>query len=154
MPTWLRQQLQRGTILELVCSPTNETRDIFTILAHLCEQDQSLEQTFLSHTGVKHVVVTPGEEELGGYRNIQMLMSYIQAARYSQIFEHFQGRVPRILKLQDLIEEAWDKGINIRGRIETGGIKGTRKWIGTPEVNGSVNFRRYFSTDYDRLKRY
>ena len=33
-----------------------------------------------------------------------------------------------------MIEQAWDMGFNSSGRIETGGIKGTRKYIGTPEV--------------------
>ena len=32
------------------------------------------------------------------------------------------------------VEKAWDKGINSRGRAETGGIRGTRKYIGTPEA--------------------
>ena len=33
-----------------------------------------------------------------------------------------------------MIESAWDKGINDTGRVETGGIRGTRKYIGTPEA--------------------
>ncbi|KAF5864975.1 hypothetical protein ETB97_005862 [Aspergillus alliaceus] len=36
--------------------------------------------------------------------------------------------------LQDMIENAWDMGFNSIGRIETGGIRGTRKYIGTPEA--------------------
>lgn len=46
----------------------------------------------------------------------------------------FGGKVPTILELQNYIEKAWDLGINVQGRIETGGIRGTRKYIGTPEV--------------------
>ena len=34
-----------------------------------------------------------------------------------------------------MIERAWDMGFNVNGRIETGGICGTRKYIGTPEVS-------------------
>ncbi|KAL8944408.1 MAG: hypothetical protein Q9216_000459 [Gyalolechia sp. 2 TL-2023] len=68
-----------------------------------------------------------------GYRNIQMMLSFIQAAQ-SQGYEYFPGRVPSILDLQELIESAWDRGINAAGKIETGGIRGTRKYIGTPEA--------------------
>lgn len=42
--------------------------------------------------------------------------------------------IPTIFEIQDWIEEAWDFGINAAGRVETGGIKGTRKYIGTPDV--------------------
>ena len=38
--------------------------------------------------------------------------------------------VQHVSKLQN----AWDLGINAQGRLETGGIRGTRKYIGTPEV--------------------
>ncbi|KAG5917562.1 hypothetical protein E4U42_007200 [Claviceps africana] len=38
------------------------------------------------------------------------------------------------LGIQDFIERAWDMGFNSNGRLETGGIKGTRKFIGTPEA--------------------
>jgi hypothetical protein len=145
MPAWLRKQLQVGgkvTVYERtradgtqerIESIANETAGVVPLLAQLCEQDQSLEGAFLCHPGVNHVVKMWGEGGFCGYRNIQMLISYIQAAG-SQGFEHFPGRLPNILRLQDLIEEAWDKGINSSGRIETGGIRGTRKYIGTPEV--------------------
>ncbi|KAK4984079.1 hypothetical protein LTR50_006821 [Elasticomyces elasticus] len=33
-----------------------------------------------------------------------------------------------------MIEQAWDLGYNKFGRDQTGGIRGTRKYIGTPEV--------------------
>jgi zinc finger-containing ubiquitin peptidase 1 len=145
MPAWLRKQLEVGgkvTVYqwtradgtqERVESIANETAGMVQLLAQLCEQDQSLEGAFLCHPGVNHVVKMWREGGFCGYRNIQMLISYIQAAR-SQGSEHFPGRLPNILRLQDLIEEAWDKGINSSGRIETGGIRGTRKYIGTPEV--------------------
>jgi len=49
--------------------------------------------------------------------------------------ETFGGKLPSIFQIQDYIEGAWDHGINVQGRIETGGIRGTRKYIGTPEVS-------------------
>jgi hypothetical protein len=68
-----------------------------------------------------------------GYRNIQMLISYLKKSR-SYGYEHFSEKGPTILDLQDMIESAWDMGFNSVGRTETGGIKDTRKFIGTPEV--------------------
>jgi len=46
----------------------------------------------------------------------------------------FNGKIPSIFRIQDYIEDAWDLGINSNGRTETGGVKGSRKYIGTPEV--------------------
>ncbi|KAI5862841.1 peptidase family C78-domain-containing protein [Durotheca rogersii] len=69
-----------------------------------------------------------------GYRNIQMLSSYIVGASAPGA-EALRDRIPSIFRIQDYIEKAWDMGINTQGRIETGGVKGTRKYIGTPEQN-------------------
>lgn len=62
-----------------------------------------------------------------------MLCSFIVATK-SQGYPHFNGKVPSIFQIQDWIENAWDLGINAAGRVETGGIRGTRKYIGTPEA--------------------
>jgi len=62
-----------------------------------------------------------------------MMVSYIQDSRVDG-HEKFPGRLPSILTLQDMIEQAWDMDINSTGRIETGGIKGTRKYIGASEA--------------------
>jgi len=69
-----------------------------------------------------------------GYRNIQMVCSYIIGVQ-SQGHESFNGKIPNVFEIQEWIEEAWDFGINTVGRIETGGVRGTRKYIGTPEVS-------------------
>ncbi|KAF1730899.1 Zinc finger with UFM1-specific peptidase domain protein [Beauveria bassiana] len=68
-----------------------------------------------------------------GYRNIQMLISYLILATETGP-RSFPDGVPDIFQLQNLIEAAWDNGHNTRGRQETGGIKGTRKFIGTQEA--------------------
>ena len=145
MPAWLRMQLERGAKISVVNeigsngqlirveSVANETRGIMRVIAQLCEQDPSVEQIYLCHPDVQHVVKMSREGGFCGYRNIQMMVSFIQATR-SPGYEQFPGRIPSILHLQDMIEAAWDQGINSTGRIETGGIKGTRKYIGTPEV--------------------
>ncbi len=62
-----------------------------------------------------------------------MMCSYIIDAE-SQGHEVFGKNIPTIFQIQEYIEHAWDVGINSQGRIETGGIRGTRKYIGTPDV--------------------
>jgi len=63
-----------------------------------------------------------------------MLCSYITAVE-SQGYDSLENRIPSIFEIQEYIERAWDIGINVQGRIETGGIRGTRKYIGTPDVS-------------------
>ena len=60
-----------------------------------------------------------------GYRNIQMLL----AAQNGP-----DADMPTISDLQIRIEEAWKAGFNPYGMTQTGGIRGTRKHIGTSEV--------------------
>ncbi|KAI4128568.1 MAG: hypothetical protein LQ338_002662 [Usnochroma carphineum] len=147
MPAWLYRQLERGAKVSIVNQigqggrlvrlevVANETRGILPVVAQLCEQDHTLSKVYLCHPGVQHIFKMAKEGGFCGYRNIQMMVriSYIQAAR-AQGYEYFPGRVPSILDVQELIESAWDRGINAAGRVETGGIRGTRKYIGTPEA--------------------
>ncbi|KAF2086887.1 DUF1671-domain-containing protein [Saccharata proteae CBS 121410] len=145
MPRWLHKQLEAGpkttqqTTIgrdgKLVKHEVveNETPAILPILAQLLAADKSVKQAYLCHPSTVHICKTPKAGGFCGYRNIQMLVSYMQGAR-AQGYDKFPGRTPGILKLQDLIEVAWDKGINQIGRAQTGGIKDTRKYIGTPEV--------------------
>ncbi len=110
------------------------------ILAQLCEHDRTVEQAWLCHPCVRHVVKIPKEGGFCGYRNIQMMISYFQGT----MEEGWGGDgTPSVLELQDWIEEAWDAGFNPQGRVETGGIRGTRKYIGTPEVGGIRLSRKY-----------
>lgn len=145
MPSWLRKQLEMGAPITVtnkidysgglirVESVANEIRGTMAVLGQLCDQDRTLSKAYLSHPDVRHVVKMSREGGFCGYRNIQMMVSFIQDAK-SQGYQHFLETLPSILELQDAIESAWDRGINADGRIETGGIKGTRKYIGTPEV--------------------
>ncbi|KAK2873315.1 hypothetical protein FQN49_002448 [Arthroderma sp. PD_2] len=145
MPLWLHKMLEEGpeitrenTILpdgtlrkvEIV---SNETHGLIKVIARLCQQDHTVEQAFLCNPNVRHIFKMRKEGGFCGYRNIQMLISYIQDSRADGC-KHFPGRTPSILKLQDMIEQAWDNGFNSHARVETGGIKGTRKYIGTPEA--------------------
>lgn len=106
---------------------------IIPVLARLLEQSPSTEHAYLCHPAVQHISKLRGEGGFCGYRNIQMLSSYIVGAHVEGA-EVLDNRVPSIFRIQDYIENAWDMGINASGRVETGGIKGTRKYIGTPEA--------------------
>jgi hypothetical protein len=62
-----------------------------------------------------------------------MMCSYIIGVE-SQGHDKFKGRIPSIFGIQEYIEHAWDLGINAQGRVETGGIRNRRVYIGTPDV--------------------
>lgn len=145
MPSWLHKMLEKGgrtakqtqittdgrltrhTVVE------NETDNLIPVLAKLCEEDKSVQRAFFCSPKVRHICKMSREGGFCGYRNIQILVSYIKKSQ-SPGHEHFPDGVPTILNLQNRIEQAWDMGFNSMGRTETGGIKGTRKFIGTPEV--------------------
>ncbi|KGY14906.1 hypothetical protein PABG_12181 [Paracoccidioides brasiliensis Pb03] len=145
MPSWLRRMLEAGAkvtisnriepngTLRKVESVANETSYLIPVLSQLCQLDETVERAFLCNPAVRHIFKMPKEGGFCGYRNIQMLISYIQDSR-ADGHEQFPGKLPTILRLQDLIEQAWDLGFNSSARIETGGIKGTRKYIGTSEA--------------------
>ena len=123
MPSKVFQRIEAGKEVKVSA--------VVTVLAKLCEQDKSVRSAFLCDESVDYITKTRGEGSFCGYRNIQMLISYIVGCKRRDIFS---DGVPSILQIQDLIEDAWDRGINIEGRVETGGIRGTRKHIGTPEA--------------------
>lgn len=147
MPEWLRKELERGgrTTKRRIIDPAtgqptiikevaNEVSGLISAISLLSAHDPSVARAWLCHPAVKHVGKQIAREGgFCGYRNIQMLISYIQTA-YPAGTHPFRDRIPTILQLQDWIEEGWDKGINAIGRSETGGIRGTRKYIGTSEV--------------------
>ncbi|KAH6622172.1 peptidase family C78-domain-containing protein [Boeremia exigua] len=145
MPRWLHEQLAAGPKITTVNrigrdgrlikqeQVQNETPGVIPILAQLSALDRTVKEAYYCHPSTLHIGKTPKEGSFCGYRNIQMLISYIQGAK-AQGHEEFPSRLPGILKLQEMIERAWDKGINRIGRIQTGGIKDTRKYIGTPEA--------------------
>lgn len=118
-----------------LCDPC--VRQIFKLKregeeAHLSSSDMS----FANDPDDGHDLLTrPCPGQFCGYRNIQMLISYIVASKIPGS-RRFRGKIPSIFELQDGIEAAWAQGISPEGLIETGGIKGTRKFIGTPEVRG------------------
>ncbi|KAK9426557.1 putative Peptidase family C78-domain-containing protein [Seiridium unicorne] len=125
MPGWLVTLLrQKGQIIQ---------GHIVPVLANLLRVSQSTEYAYLCNPAVDHVSKLRREGGFCGYRNIQMLSSYIIGAR-AEGAHHFDGRLPSVFDIQEYIENAWDRGINAQGRVETGGVRGTRKYIGTPEA--------------------
>ncbi|KAF1813293.1 hypothetical protein P152DRAFT_395122 [Eremomyces bilateralis CBS 781.70] len=116
----------------------NETPDLIPELARLSETDRNIRKAWYCDDAVHHVgKTTTRDTGFCGYKNIQVMLSYIQNARskgYKELRRRGFDMTPGILDLQDMIEEAWDKGFCSFGRKETGGVKGTRKWIGTSEL--------------------
>ena len=84
-----------------------------------------------------------------------MLSSWIVGVQ-SQGHQGLKDKIPSIFDIQEHIEGAWDLGINTQGREETGGIRGTRKYIGTPDVCLTSFFQcklwSSFANNFDRHK--
>ncbi|KAL3489461.1 DUF1671-domain-containing protein [Aspergillus germanicus] len=145
MPSWLLKMLEKGNTASRINLITpdgklsrrlvveNQTSNVVPALAHLCGQDKTVQRAFFCSTHVQQISKMPREGSFCGYRNIQMLVSYLQESR-GPGHDRFPCALPTILQLQDMIEHAWDMGFNSAGRTETGGIKGTRKYIGTSEA--------------------
>lgn len=108
-------------------------RDVIPVIAQLLQQSPTTDYAYLCHPCTWHVSKLRREGGFCGYRNIQVVSSYIIGAKFEGS-HHFNGKLPSVFDIQDYVEAAWDKGINKQGRIETGGIIGTRKYIGTPEA--------------------
>ncbi|KAK3997450.1 peptidase family C78-domain-containing protein [Cladorrhinum sp. PSN332] len=125
MPDWLASMLRKDGQVR--------SRGVVPILAWLLEQSPISKYSYLCHPSVQHVSKLKREGGFCGYRNIQMVCSYIIHNK-APGHERLGNDIPSIFQIQDFIEEAWDKGHNSAGRIETGGVKGTRKYIGTPEA--------------------
>jgi len=110
----------------------NETKGLVPILADICALDRSTMATYLCDPSVRHVFKLRCDGNFCGYWNIQMLLSYLYAQQASG--DEAPRSVPNIIQIQESIEKAWDSGICTYGRIETGGVLNTRKWIGTHEA--------------------
>lgn len=146
MPAWLHNlllsdgmprtttKLNSSGGIKTVKKVGNYVAGVLPVLETLVEQDSDTEYAYTCHPSVEHVSKLKNEGGFCGYRNIQMLTSYIVNNR-SQGCYHFKEKMPTIFQIQEFIEHAWDVGINTVGRAETGGIIGTRKYIGTPEVS-------------------
>lgn len=130
MPEWLITMLQtKGQVIGY---------DVIPVLRQLLQQSASTEYAYLCHPCVQHVSKLRREGGFCGYRNIQMMCSYILGTSFAGTHNNFGGQIPTIFDIQEFIETAWDRGINKQGRVETGGVRGTRKYIGTPEAQAML----------------
>lgn len=111
----------------------NEVPGIVPVLAQLSGLSKNVETAYFCHPSVQHIFKRKDHGGFCGYLNIQMQISYMQGARING-HERFGSCIPSILVIQDMIENAWEMGINTLDKAKTGGVRGTRKWIGAPEV--------------------
>lgn len=119
--------------LVLESSVENEVPGLVPLLAQLSGLDDSVDRAYFCHPSVQHCYKRKSHSGFCGYLNIQMQISYIRGAQ-APGHQKFVRRIPGILDIQEMIELAWDRGICDLGRLQTGGVRNTRKWIGTPEV--------------------
>ncbi|KAI1814812.1 DUF1671-domain-containing protein [Poronia punctata] len=126
-------QMPKALVALLEREKYNSAEGVIPALGRILEQNPTTRYAYLCHPAVQHISKLRNEGGFCGYRNIQMLASYIVGSRAVGA-DKFGGHIPSIFEIQDYIEGAWDMGINSTGRIETGGVKGTRKFIGTPEA--------------------
>ena len=134
MPDWLYRMLEDQEKQHLKDAPPG----ILNVLHNLFVQEQNVESAYLCSSTVRYIdkIKFKGKDEgndFCGYHNIQMLFSFVIATKL-QGLEFLADHIPTIIDIQKLIEDAWDQGFNESGRVQTGGIKATRKHIGTPEV--------------------
>ncbi|KKA25977.1 hypothetical protein TD95_002150 [Thielaviopsis punctulata] len=125
MPGWLHSLLERKEVVAL--------QGMIGELGWHLNHSRSTSYAYLCHPGVQQVFKLRREGHFCGYRTIQAMSSFINATNFPGV-EALGGRFPTIFEIQDIVESAWDVGINSHARTETGGIKGTRKYIGTSEA--------------------
>ncbi|KPI36222.1 Zinc finger with UFM1-specific peptidase domain protein [Cyphellophora attinorum] len=109
---------------------SNKLNGVIHQLAKLLQADETIASAYICTVIAIQVSKIPGEGNVFcGYRNVQMLVSCLPSIS-------FQGTIDSstIPAIQRQIESAWMKGFNPHGRVQTGGILNTRKYIGTPEV--------------------
>ncbi|PIA93616.1 Zinc finger with UFM1-specific peptidase domain protein [Cercospora beticola] len=112
----------------------NRVRNVIPKLAQHLQQDSDNGYAYLCTTGVVQVHKLKNEGgHFCGYRNIQMLLSCLPGLILS-LGPSISLDKCSIFDIQEVIESAWDAGFNLHGRIATGGIRGSRKHIGTPEA--------------------
>ena len=127
-----------ASLLALLSSPEQAASDeaspaSIPLIRSLSELDPNVKETHLCNANVQHISKDRREgNHFCGYRNIQIQTSYVVHTLPSAP-ECF-AKIPSILRIQEMIEQAWDRGFNPNGRLQTGGIKDSRKHIGTQEA--------------------
>lgn len=129
----IRNRLGRDGQMYKERSVDNETSNLIEAISDISAADPEVVRTYLCHPSVKHVEKIRCDGNFCGYWNIQMLLTYIHARDARR--DHSEPKdTPSVPAIQNVIENAWDSGVCSYGRIETGGVRNTRKWIGTHEA--------------------
>ncbi|XP_048881084.1 zinc finger-containing ubiquitin peptidase 1 [Brienomyrus brachyistius] len=113
---------------------TRTTGVMSALYKHYVRQGHDIVHVWLS-AETDHFSCSEGDRGWGcGYRNYQMLQSSLQNMElYAPCVT--VGRVPNIPRVQALIEEAWQQGVDPQGASQfSNSLKGTRAWIGATEI--------------------
>lgn len=109
---------------------SNVVHGVIPNLAFLLEHNDNVASACLCTANAIQIFKTSEEgAHFCGYRNIQMIL-----AAQDHKSNGTNAEISTISDLQAMIEEAWKAGYNPHGMTQTGGIRGTRKHIGTSEV--------------------
>nr|POF04913.1 zinc finger with ufm1-specific peptidase domain protein [Quercus suber] len=119
---------------------SNTFPNVIPRLIERLDRDKHVEAAYLCSPAAAQVYKLPDEGPyFCGYRNLQMMLLALGSTRpappsslHTEL-PSFENKV-LIPQLQSLIEAGWSKGYNSHARIQTGGIKDTRKFIGTSEA--------------------
>ena len=104
----------------------NFASGLIPVIGELLARSSRSAYAYLCDPAVVHIHKLKKEGAFCGYRNTQMFCSYILNKK-APGWDLLGGRIPSIFDIQEHIEDAWDNGFNVNGRIETGGVRGTRK---------------------------
>ena len=131
----------------MVDDDSSVTSKITLILQGLSQSSHGVAET-LPASRTDHYASAFGDKGWGcGFRNLQMILStLLHSTLYREVVLAAvidnrnlvavrSGGVPSILRLQQVIEEAWRAGFDRAGCEQPGGrLVNSRKWIGTTEV--------------------
>jgi len=106
----------------------NHTDGIIFVLSEICAMDKTTSRTYLCHNAVRHVYKIQCAGQFCGYWAIQTVLTCLQYMDPAG-----PQWIPNVLQIQNAIEAAWDRGLCEIARTELGGIRNTRKWIGSTE---------------------
>lgn len=151
MPGWMLKKLRDGPKVSktrrlarnggLVTheSVDGQVNGVMPVLRQLIDLDPTVYKAYFCHPSVTQIGKRQWESGFCGYHNTQMAISYIQNSKHAA-HTLFPSYVPGMLDIQDWIETAWEEGINEHAKNEFGGLRGTRKWIGTLEVDTLLQY--------------
>ena len=144
-----RIQNQQGNLTKVQYGPEaqltipmlqNESTGLVPVLQLLSASDSNVTSFAYCHPAVNHTTNRFKEAGVCGYRCIAMLLSYLRGCSTAHKNDSYNDALPNILEIQDLIENAWAQNINSHAREEIGSIRGTRKYIGTTEVDACLQY--------------